>query len=82
MARPGSLSKNAFRDKVIEVDGLRFSTSKGWGLFRVSNTEPAIVARFEAKTDSELRDIIKHSLELLHDTPVKIDELNQIFLEM
>ena len=37
---------------------------------RVSNTEPAIVARFEAKTAEELLEIISDALELLRDTPV------------
>lgn len=57
--------------KVITVDGLRFTTDSGWGLLRVSNTEPAIVARFEAKTAEELLEIISDALELLRDTSVE-----------
>lgn len=60
---------------VIRVDGLRFSTSFGWGLLRVSNTEPAIVVRFEAKTNDEIRKIIVDVLRMLKDTPVKVDAL-------
>jgi len=61
--------------KVITVDGLRFQTRSGWGLFRVSNTEPAIVARFEARTHEELKKIIRQAAEILKDTPVATDAL-------
>lgn len=41
--------------KVNEIDGIRLDLPNGaWGLVRVSNTEPAITCRFEAKTKAEL----------------------------
>jgi phosphomannomutase/phosphoglucomutase len=35
---------------VNEVDGVRVSFSDGWGLVRASNTQPALVLRFEASS--------------------------------
>jgi phosphomannomutase/phosphoglucomutase len=41
-----------FRDlyPVNEVDGVRVTFPKGWGLLRSSNTQPVLVMRFEAET--------------------------------
>lgn len=41
----------------IEIDGVRILFDDGWGLVRVSNTQPVIVTRFEAKTKSQLNEI-------------------------
>jgi phosphomannomutase/phosphoglucomutase len=43
--------------EVIDVDGARVLFGDGWGLLRTSNTQPVIVARFEAKTEERLREI-------------------------
>lgn len=40
---------------VNEVDGVRVKFDDGWGLVRASNTQPALVLRFEASS-AELRD--------------------------
>ena len=40
--------------KTIDVDGVRIVYPDGWGLIRASNTQPAIVLRFEAKTQAHL----------------------------
>jgi phosphomannomutase/phosphoglucomutase len=42
---------------VIDVDGARVLFGDGWALMRASNTQPAIVARFEAKSASRLAEI-------------------------
>ncbi|HUP52150.1 MAG TPA: phosphomannomutase/phosphoglucomutase [Longimicrobiales bacterium] len=42
---------------VIDVDGARVLFGNGWALLRASNTQPAIVARFEAKTQARLDEI-------------------------
>jgi phosphomannomutase/phosphoglucomutase len=42
------------RYDVIETDGVRVNFDDGWGLVRASNTQPALVLRFEAKDDSAL----------------------------
>jgi phosphomannomutase/phosphoglucomutase len=45
-----------FRSKhdVIDVDGVRVLFGDGWGLIRASNTQPVIVARYEASTAERL----------------------------
>jgi phosphomannomutase/phosphoglucomutase len=39
------------RYETVAVDGVRINFSKGWGLVRASNTQPALVLRFEAETE-------------------------------
>jgi phosphomannomutase/phosphoglucomutase len=39
---------------VIDVDGVRVLFGDGWGLIRASNTQPVIVARYEARTNTQL----------------------------
>ncbi|MEO5567284.1 MAG: phosphomannomutase, partial [Gemmatimonadaceae bacterium] len=39
---------------VIDVDGVRVLFGEGWGLIRASNTQPVIVARYEARTELHL----------------------------
>ena len=45
-----------FRSKhnVSDVDGVRVLFGDGWGLIRASNTQPVIVARYEAQTAERL----------------------------
>ena len=40
----------------IDVDGVRVQFPEGWGLIRASNTQPALVLRFEAKTPAKLKE--------------------------
>ena len=42
---------------VIDVDGVRVKFEDGWGLVRASNTQPALVLRFEALTQGRLNEI-------------------------
>jgi phosphomannomutase/phosphoglucomutase len=42
---------------VIDVDGVRVLFGDGWGLIRASNTQPVIVARYEARTPARLQEI-------------------------
>ena len=39
------------------IDGIRVNTEKGWWLIRASNTQPAIVCRFESKVEEEVQEI-------------------------
>ncbi len=39
---------------IIDIDGVRISYPEGWGLVRASNTQPALVLRFEAKSEEAL----------------------------
>ncbi|RPJ80544.1 MAG: phosphomannomutase/phosphoglucomutase [Deltaproteobacteria bacterium] len=57
-----------FREKydVIDIDGVRILFDDGWGLVRASNTQPALVLRFEAMTReriAEIRALVEHTLE-------------------
>ena len=45
------------RYDVIDVDGVRVLFGDGWGLMRASNTQPVIVARFEARSEARLKEI-------------------------
>jgi len=42
---------------VIDIDGVRVNFPEGWGLIRASNTQPALVMRFEAKDEASLKKI-------------------------
>jgi phosphomannomutase / phosphoglucomutase len=42
---------------VLDVDGVRVLFGDGWGLIRASNTQPVLVMRFEARTESRLAEI-------------------------
>jgi phosphomannomutase/phosphoglucomutase len=39
------------------IDGLRVDFPDGWGLLRASNTQPSLVLRFEADSESSLQRI-------------------------
>jgi phosphomannomutase / phosphoglucomutase len=61
---------NYFRQHydVIDVDGVRIKFPEGWGLIRASNTQPALVLRFEASSTEKLneyRAIIESKLKEL-----------------
>jgi phosphomannomutase / phosphoglucomutase len=45
--------------EVIDVDGARITWKDGWALVRASNTQPALVLRFEAETQPRLDEIRK-----------------------
>jgi len=50
---------------VIDIDGVRVLFDDGWGLVRASNTQPALVLRFEALSEqrlSEIRNLIESAL--------------------
>jgi phosphomannomutase/phosphoglucomutase len=42
--------------RVVEVDGARVLFADGWGLIRASNTQPALVMRFEASKSERLQE--------------------------
>jgi phosphomannomutase / phosphoglucomutase len=43
--------------ETIDVDGVRVNFADGWGLVRASNTQPALVMRFEATSEARLGEI-------------------------
>jgi len=50
---------------VIDIDGARIVFDDGWGLVRASNTQPALVMRFEAFSENrrdEIRDLVESTI--------------------
>ena len=45
---------------VIDVDGARVKFEDGWGLVRASNTQPVLVRRLEALSESRRQEIRRH----------------------
>jgi phosphomannomutase/phosphoglucomutase len=55
---------------IIDVDGVRVRFPQGWGLIRASNTQPALVLRFEAQSSEKLneyRSIVEEKLKELQN---------------
>ncbi|THB77033.1 MAG: phosphomannomutase/phosphoglucomutase [Desulfobacteraceae bacterium] len=50
------------KQEIIDIDGLRAIYDDGWGLVRASNTQPALVLRFEALSEDRL-DAIRSDIE-------------------
>ena len=48
---------------VIDIDGARVYLNGGWGLVRASNTQPALMLRFEAKDQQRLEEIRRIFME-------------------
>jgi phosphomannomutase / phosphoglucomutase len=52
----------------IDIDGVRVQFPEGWGLIRASNTQPALVLRFEAQSAEKLteyRSLVENKLKEL-----------------
>jgi phosphomannomutase / phosphoglucomutase len=60
------------RHDVIDVDGVRVLFGDGWGLIRASNTQPVIVARYEAATAERLAAIRGEMEGWLRDQGVRV----------
>jgi phosphomannomutase/phosphoglucomutase len=54
--------------EVNTVDGIRITFSNGWGLVRASNTQPALVLRYEADSQAGLSKIKDFIETLTHQT--------------
>lgn len=58
--------------RVIDIDGVRVLFDDGWGLVRASNTQPALVLRFEALSEDRLKEIqnlVESTLEDVKKNP-------------
>ena len=60
------------KHKVIDVDGVRVLFGDGWGLIRASNTQPVIVARYEAQSKERLAAIRGEMEGWLREQGVKV----------
>lgn len=58
---------------VVTVDGARVKFPDGWGLIRASNTQPALVLRFEARSDAGLAAIRQEMETWLAGQGVKVE---------
>jgi phosphomannomutase/phosphoglucomutase len=67
LARKGGASDAGLKIRdVVTIDGIRVIFEDGWGLIRASNTQPALVLRFEASSPERLaaiRNLIESALE-------------------
>ncbi len=52
---------------VIDLDGARILLNGGWGLIRASNTQPALVLRFEAESEKRLKEIERLFMEKVEE---------------
>jgi phosphomannomutase/phosphoglucomutase len=62
----GLKARLAGRFPLVDLDGVRLLHPEGWGLVRASNTQPALVLRFEARTPEhlqEIRSLVESELE-------------------
>ena len=57
------------RYDIVDVDGVRVQFGDGWGLVRASNTQPVLVARFEARGRERLQGIAREVYEVLAQFP-------------
>jgi phosphomannomutase/phosphoglucomutase len=48
--------------QLLTIDGVRAIFDDGWGLIRASNTQPALVLRFEAVSPAQLA-VIRAAIE-------------------
>lgn len=59
---------------IIDVDGVRIQFPEGWGLIRASNTQPALVLRFEAQSAEKLKEyqtLVEAKVKELGDSGTK-----------
>ena len=57
---------------LIDIDGIRLETDKGWWVLRASNTQPAIVARCEAKSLKGLESIVNQLIKDLEEQGIDV----------
>ena len=64
-------AQNAFNEfESITIDGIRIKFNDGWALIRASNTQPVLVLRFEASSQSrldEIRSLVEERLNKIID---------------
>ena len=60
-----AMSKHFISEKVTTIDGVKVDFNHGWVHLRKSNTEPIIRIYAEAKTESELDDLVREVKKIL-----------------
>ena len=64
--------------EIVNVDGLRVNTNKGWYLIRTSQTEPLVTGRVEGTSPQNLQVLKKTVVEFLEAEDIKLDWNNPI----
>ena len=62
------------RNSPLAIDGARIEFKDGWGLLRASNTQPVIVARFEARSEARLQEIRDEISSIRNELPPEMEE--------
>ena len=65
------------RFDINETDGARIDFSDGWALIRASNTQPALVLRFEAQSEARLKEL----QELMNERLARFDCIDPLQLD-
>ncbi len=72
-----NISKNVFKrynsKDVITLDGLRVKNNHGWWLIRASNTEEALIVRFEGKSEKDKQKLFLEIKNLLKNEGLTLD---------
>ena len=72
-----NISKKVFEkynsSNVITLDGLRVKNNHGWWLIRASNTEEALVVRFEGKSEKDKKELSLEVKNLLKNEGLTLD---------
>ena len=72
-----NISKKVFEkynsNDVITLDGLRVKNKHGWWLIRASNTEEALVVRFEGKSEKDKKELSLEVKNLLKNEGLTLD---------
>ena len=66
--------KNSDAD-ITYIDGIRVDTNEGWWLLRASNTQSALTARCESRTEQGLRKVQLHMLEAINGSGISVPSL-------
>ena len=65
--------ENYNSNNVITLDGLRVKNNHGWWLIRASNTEEALVVRFEGKSEKDKKELSLEVKNLLKNEGLTLD---------
>ena len=72
-----NISKNVFKrynsKDVITLDGLRVKNNHGWWLIRASNTEEALIVRFEGKSEKDKNELFLEIKNFLKNEGLTLD---------
>ncbi|MDR0677831.1 MAG: phosphomannomutase/phosphoglucomutase [Holosporaceae bacterium] len=60
---------------IVDIDGVRVNTTKGWWLLRASNTQNALSLRIEAYSSNDMRELKESIIDYLGDSVENIREV-------